>query len=102
MRLLLVMENSPQCHTQHMIKVMSTIAPFVPKTSTRICVTGSPIGVPTVLAKFWMEKSNARIRKKPKSEETPMEVITPIGALHDALRVSSERCAEASKPVSVY
>ena len=37
--------------------------------------------------------------KNPKIEETPTDVRTPIGALHDARRVSSERCAEASKPV---
>lgn len=31
-----------------------------------------------------------------------MDVRTPIGALHDAFRVSSDRWALASKPVIVY
>ena len=49
-----------------------------------------------------MEKRKERITKKPKREEKPTEEMTPIGADQEALRVSSERCAEASKPVSVY
>lgn len=49
-----------------------------------------------------MEKRKDRITKKPKRAEKPTEVITPIGALQDAFRVSSDRCAEASKPVRVY
>lgn len=40
--------------------------------------------------------------KNPKRDEKPTEEITPIGADQEALRVSSERWAEASKPVSVY
>lgn len=35
-------------------------------------------------------------------DEKPTEEITPIGALHDAFLVSSDKCAEASKPVKVY
>jgi hypothetical protein len=38
-----------------------------------------------------MEKRNAKITKKPKIAENPTELMTPMGALHDALRVSSER-----------
>lgn len=40
--------------------------------------------------------------KKPKREENPTEETTPIGADQDAFRVSSDRWADASKPVSVY
>ena len=40
--------------------------------------------------------------KKPKMAEKPTEVRTPRGALQEALRVSSDRWAEASKPVMVY
>jgi hypothetical protein len=39
---------------------------------------------------------------KPKRALKPTELITPMGALQEALCVSSERWAEASKPVSVY
>lgn len=42
------------------------------------------------------------MRKNPKIEEQTIEVRTPIGADHDAFRVSSERWAEASYPVIVY
>jgi len=49
-----------------------------------------------------MENRKARMTKKPKNAEKPTELMTPIGALHDAFRVSSDRCAEASKPVMVY
>jgi len=48
-----------------------------------------------------MLKRKLRTTKKPKMEENPTELMTPIGALQDAFRVSSERWAEASKPVSV-
>jgi len=40
--------------------------------------------------------------KNPKRALKPTEDITPMGADQDALRVSSERWADASKPVSVY
>jgi len=99
---LLVMLNSPQCQTQIIIKHINTTAPSSPNTSTKICSTGWPYELPTVLAKSWMEKRKASKTKKPKRAEKPTEEITPRGADHDAFRVSSERCAEASKPVSVY
>src|SRR2546423_11529948 len=35
-----VMEKRPQCQTQTIIRVMSTIAPFSPKMSMKICRTG--------------------------------------------------------------
>ena len=38
--------------------------------------------------------------KKPKTLEAATEVITPIGADRLALRVSSARCADASKPLT--
>lgn len=38
-------------------------------------------------------------RKNPKMADTPTDVNTPSGAFHAALFVSSERWAEASKPV---
>lgn len=90
-RLLLVIENKPQCQTHIMIKVISTIAPFVPKISSKICATGCPTLELTVPAKSWTEKSRARMRKKPNMEDTPIDMITPMGALQAALRVSSER-----------
>lgn len=40
--------------------------------------------------------------KKPKREEKPTDETTPMGADQEAFLVSSERWAEASKPVSVY
>jgi len=49
-----------------------------------------------------MEKSNEMRRKNPKTADTPIDVSTPMGALHAALCVSSDMCAEASKPVIVY
>ena len=42
------------------------------------------------------------MRKKPKRDETPMDIRTPRGAFQEAFCVSSERWAEASKPVMVY
>lgn len=55
-----------------------------------------------VFSKFWIENRRDRSTKKPNRAEKPTEVMTPMGALQDALRVSSERCADASKPVKVY
>lgn len=101
-RLLDVRENNPQCQTQRMIKVKRTMAPSSPNTSTKICKTGWPYAEFRVLSKFWMENRKAKRTKKPKKAENPTELMTPIGALHDAFRVSSDRCAEASKPVMVY
>ncbi len=49
-----------------------------------------------------MEKSRERRTKNPKSAEKPTEETTPMGADQEALRVSSLRWAEASKPVRVY
>jgi hypothetical protein len=45
-----------------------------------------------------MLKSRQRSRKKPKTEDTATEVMTPTGAFLAASLVSSERCADASKP----
>ena len=100
--LLLVMLNSPQCHTQMIIKVNKAIAPSSPKTSRSICNTGWPVGVPAVRSKSCIENRRHKIRNHPKIDEKMMEERTPIGALHDAFRVSSDRCALASKPVMVY
>jgi len=55
-----------------------------------------------VSAKFWMLNRKLRMTKNPKRALKPTEDMTPMGADQDALRVSSERWAEASKPVSVY
>jgi len=55
-----------------------------------------------VLVKSWIENRNERMTKNPKMELNPTEVMTPIGADQDAFRVSSERWADASKPVRVY
>ncbi len=49
-----------------------------------------------------MEKRREIRRKKPKMAETPTDISTPRGAFHAALWVSSDRWAEASKPVMVY
>lgn len=46
-----------------------------------------------------MEKSNETIRKNPKIDEIPTDIRTPSGAFQDALLVSSDKCADASKPV---
>lgn len=70
--------------------------------SSSICNTGCPVGVSAVVAKSWIENRRHRIRKKPNTAEQMIDVRTPIGALQDAFRVSSDRCAEASKPVIVY
>ena len=58
--------------------------------------------LPTVFSKFWIEKRKESRTKKPKTALNPTELITPRGALQAALRVSSDKCALASKPVSVY
>jgi hypothetical protein len=55
-----------------------------------------------VRSKSWMLKRKLRSTKKPNSALKPTELTTPMGALQEAFRVSSERCADASKPVSVY
>lgn len=47
------------------------------------------------------ELTYERITKKPKRADTPIDIKTPIGALHEALRVSSDRWADASKPVQI-
>jgi hypothetical protein len=86
-----VMENRPQCHTQIMIRHMRTTAPSSPKTSTKICSTGCAKELPTVFSKSWMLKRKLRMTKRPKRAENPTELMTPIGALQEALRVSSER-----------
>ncbi len=39
---------------------------------------------------------------KSKMAETPTDMRTPTGAFHAALLVSSDKWAEASKPVTVY
>lgn len=41
-------------------------------------------------------------RKKPKTADTPTDMSTPSGAFQAALFVSSDKWAEASKPVMVY
>ena len=97
-----VMEKRPACQTQTMMRVIRAMAPRGPKISIRICVTGWPTVLSTVLGKDWMEKRRAMRRKKPKRAETPTEMRTPSGAFQAALLVSSLRCAEASKPVMVY
>jgi hypothetical protein len=81
---------------------MRTTAPSFPKTSTRIWMTGWPYSEDTVRSKSWMENKRQSSRKKPKMADTPIDVNTPIGADQEALRVSSERWADASKPVIVY
>lgn len=96
------MENSPQCHTQIIIRHMSTTAPSSPKISIKICSTGWPTGGVTVLVKSWMLKRKESRTKSPKREEKPTDEITPIGALQLAFLVSSDKCAEASNPVNVY
>lgn len=102
MRELEVMEKSPQCQTQTMMSVMRAMAPFFPKMSIRIWRTGWPMSLATVLSKSWMEKRSETRRKKPKTAEMPTDIKTPSGAFQAALFVSSERWAEASKPVIVY
>ena len=99
---LLVMENKPQCQTQIMIRHINTTAPFSPNTSTKICNTGWPYALPIVFWKFWMLNRKLRRTKRPKRAEKPTEEMTPIGADQEAFLVSSERWAEASKPVKVY
>jgi hypothetical protein len=97
---LLVRENKPQCHTQIMIKHINTTAPSSPNMSTNICRTGCPLCI--VLSKFCILNRKLSITNKPKRALNPTELITPMGALQEALCVSSERWADASKPVSVY
>lgn len=119
MRLLLVMENNPQCQIHRQTKVMATVAPVLPckrsgkvsellgngtlldnglygrltKTSTKICKTGFPSSVLTVASKSCMENRYEARRKKPNTDEAPTAVMTPIGALSAALCVSSDMCA---------
>jgi hypothetical protein len=45
-----------------------------------------------------MEKRRQSIRKNPKMALTPIDMSTPMGALHEALWVSSLKCALASNP----
>lgn len=97
-----VMEKSPACQTQTMMRVIKAIAPLFPKMSIRICVTGWPTELSTVLAKSWMQKRSDTRRKKPKTADTPTDMSTPSGAFQAALFVSSDKWAEASKPVMVY
>ena len=102
MRELEVMEKRPQCQTQVMTRVMRTMAPFSPKMSMKIWRTGWEYVLLTVVSKFWMEKRSETMRKNPKTKETLILIMTPMGALQAAFLVSSERWAEASKPVMVY
>lgn len=97
-----VSENSPQCQTAMMTRVKRTTAPSSPNMSSKICKTGCPTSLATVLSKSWMEKRRHMRRKKPKIAEQLIDIMIPSGALQDAFRVSSDRCAEASKPVMVY
>ena len=98
-----VMEKSPQCQTQIMIRHIKITAPSSPQQSAKIWRTGCPKVPPvTVLSKSWIENRKLKITKKPNREENPTDEMTPIGADHEALRVSSDRCAEASNPVRVY
>ena len=97
-----VMENNPQCHTQIIIKHMSTTAPSSPKTSMNICKTGCPTVLVTVPSKSWMLKRKESSTKSPNRDEKPTDEMTPIGALQLAFLVSSDKCAEASNPVNVY
>jgi hypothetical protein len=53
------------------------------------------------LSKDWMLKRKDRMTNQPKMALKPTLETTPMGADQDALRVSSDRWAEASKPVSV-
>lgn len=77
-------------------------APFSPKTSTKIFRTGWLYWLSRVSSKFWIEKRKASKTNRPNIALKPTLDMTPIGALQSACRVSSERWAEASKPVSVY
>lgn len=69
----------------------------MPKMSTRIWTTGCPTSLWMVFLKSCIENRRAMIRKKPKTADIPMDISTPIGALHEALCVSSDKWAEASK-----
>ena len=59
--------------------------------SSKICNTGWPVGVLAVLLKSCTENRRHKMRKKPNTEEQMIDVSTPIGALQDAFRVSSDR-----------
>jgi hypothetical protein len=98
MRLLLVMLKSPQCQTHTIISVNMTMAPSSPAISTKICKTGCAYGDASVASKSWIENRKAMRTKKPKIALKPTLLMTPIGALQLALLVSSDKCAEASKP----
>ena len=91
-----VMEKRPQCQTQTIIRVISASAPLSPNISISICNTGCSYSLPTVRSKSWIEKRRDKSRKKPKIAEHPTDIRTPIGAFHEALFVSSDKCAEAS------
>lgn len=81
----------PAKKTQMIIRQKRTTAPSGPKTSTKIWSTGLPYEELRVRSKSWMEKRKASMMKNPNNDENPTLEITPIGALQDALRVSSER-----------
>jgi hypothetical protein len=103
MRELEVIEKSPQCHTQIITRDIRTTAPSSPHASAKIWSTGCPKSPPdAVKVKSWIENKKLKMTKKPNREENPTDDMTPIGADHEAFRVSSDRCAEASNPVSVY
>jgi hypothetical protein len=85
-----------------MTRLINTTAPSSPKISMKIWSTGCPTELSIVVPKSWMEKRKLRMTKNPKRAEKPTELITPIGADQEALRVSSDRWADASNPVSVY
>ena len=76
------------------------MAPLSPAISINICSTGWSLLI--VVSKSWIENRNAIRTKNPNRELNPTLETTPIGALQLAFFVSSERCAEASKPVKVY
>ena len=97
-----VMEKRPACQTHNMMRVIRAMAPLFPKMSIKIWVTGWPTELSTVVAKSWMQKRRETSRKKPKTADTPTLMRTPSGAFQAALFVSSDKWAEASKPVMVY
>ena len=96
-----VIEKRPQCQTQTMIKVIKARAPLSPKISINICRTGCSYSLPTVPSKFCIEKRRDTRTKKPKRAEHPTDIRTPIGAFHEALFVSSDKCADASSTLQL-